>query len=112
MLNKIICLSVSSRELTQPKHRLIGQLAGPSMNYATPPVRILLQLSRDNLLHVNTVYHSQWRNWGGRGANCPLGKLILKTGLPLNLYFGFSILLVFSTLLCVFRIIFQWFRIL
>jgi len=36
---------------------------------------------------------------GGRGANCPVGKLILKTGLPLNFYFGFSILLVFSALL-------------
>jgi len=28
---------------------------------------------------------------GGRGENCPLGKLILKIGLPLSLYFGFSI---------------------
>jgi len=26
------------------------------------PARILLQLSRDSLLHVNTIYHSQWRN--------------------------------------------------
>jgi len=29
----------------------------------------------------------------------PPGKLNVKTGLPLNLYFGLSILLVFSTLL-------------
>jgi len=35
----------------------------------------------------------------GRGENFPLGKLNVKTGLPLNLYFGFSILLVFSRLL-------------
>ena len=34
-----------------------------------------------------------------------------KTGLPLNLNFGFSILLIFSTLLilCVFRIVFRYF---
>jgi len=33
-----------------------------------------------------------------RGELAP-GKLNIKTGLPLNLYFGFSILLVFSRLL-------------
>jgi len=40
------------------------------------------------------------------------GKLNVKTGPPLNLYFGFCILLVFSRLMlfCVFRSIFQWFR--
>jgi len=27
-----------------------------------PPAHILLQLSWDSLLHVNTIYHSQWRN--------------------------------------------------
>jgi len=33
---------------------------------------------------------------GGRGANLLLGKLNIKTGPPLNLYFGFNIILVFS----------------
>jgi len=43
----------------------------------------------------------------GRGRISPLGKLNVKAALPLNLYFGFSILLVFGTLLflCVFRTI-------
>jgi len=54
----------------------------------------------------NRVYHTSVVTDGGRGANFPLGKLNVKTGLPLNVYFGFSILMVFSTLLflCVFRI--------
>jgi len=40
---------------------------------------------------------------GGWDANRPPGKLNVKTGRPLSLYFGFSILLVFSRLLfCVF----------
>jgi len=45
---------------------------------------------------------------GQRGESTP-GKLNVKTGLPLNLYFGFSILLVFNMLLfsCVFRISFR-----
>jgi len=47
-------------------------------------------------------------------GDLPPGKLNVKTGLPLNLYFGYSILLVFSRLLflCVFRIIFRLFRVL
>jgi len=32
-----------------------------------PPARILLQLSRDSLLYVITIYQSQWRNWRERG---------------------------------------------
>jgi len=32
------------------------------MNEATPPARILLQLSFDSLLRVITIHHSQWRN--------------------------------------------------
>jgi len=38
-------IRLSSRELTQPKHRLIRQLAHALKNLATPSTRILLQLS-------------------------------------------------------------------
>jgi len=45
---------------------------------------------------------------GGRGENCPHGKLNVKTGVQLNLYFGVIILLVFSRLLfCVFLELFS-----
>jgi len=40
-----------------------------------PAARILLQLSRDSLLHVNTIYHSQWRNWRGtEGRIAPMAS--------------------------------------
>jgi len=46
------------------------------------------------MLDVST----QWRNWRRvTGANRPLGKLNVKIGPPLSLYFGFDILLVFSS---------------
>ena len=51
-------------------------------------------------MYVNAIYHSQWRNWRGfREANYPPDKLNIKTGLLLNLYFGFGILLVYTRLL-------------
>jgi len=53
--------------LTQPKLRLIRQLATSPINKLRP-VRIVLQLSWDSLLYVNTIYHSQWRNWRGAGS--------------------------------------------
>jgi len=40
-----------------------------------------------------------WQPYAGRGADYPRGKLNVKIGLPLNLYFDFSMLLVFSRLL-------------
>jgi len=41
--------------------------------------------------------HKQWRN--RRGANCPCGKLNVKSGPQLRLYFSFSIRLFFTRLL-------------
>jgi len=58
-------------------------------------------LSRESLLYANTIAYitaSDVTDWEQRGELSP-GKVNVKTRLPLNLYFGFSILLVFSTLL-------------
>jgi len=81
---------LSNRELAQPKHGLSRQLAGPPINYVTSPPRILLQESRDSSLYAKTIYHSQWRNWRGRGANSPSpGNLNVKTGPPPEVIFRF-----------------------
>jgi len=66
-------------------------------------------LHAHSLLSLATELHAnkhasqsceQWLKWRwNRGANCPLGKLNVKTGPTLSLYFGFSILLVLSKLL-------------
>ena len=70
---------LSSRESTQPKHRLIGQLAGPPINEATPPTRILLQLRSDSLLCVITIHHSQWHTYRGtEGRIVPLASSMWK----------------------------------
>jgi len=49
---------------------------------------------------------------GRQRGELPTWQAECKSGLPLNLYFGLSILLVFSKLLflCVFRKIFRWFK--
>jgi len=52
------------------------------MNYATPPVRVLLQLSRDNLLHINTIHHEQWRNRRGQRGELPRWQVNLKNRSP------------------------------
>jgi len=41
----------------------------------------------------------QWHKKGGRGANVTPGKLNVKMGPALTLYFGFNIILIFSSLL-------------
>jgi len=57
-------------------------------------------------MYDSTRLHTQWHNSREvEGSIALTGKLHVKTGLPINLYFIFSILLVFGKLLpfCVFR---------
>ena len=86
---------LSSRELTQPKHRVIRQLAGPPTNYATPPALILLQLSGDSLLYVNTIYHTQGRNWRTQNGELPPCQAKCKNRFPTYIsvlaFFWFSV---------------------
>jgi len=56
--------------------------SGPPTSEAKPPVRILLQWSRNSFLYAITIYHSQWHNWRGQRGELPPGKLNVKTGLP------------------------------
>jgi len=51
------------------------------------------------LINIWSVCCTVVTDGGGRGANFPLpGKVNVKTGIPLSLYFSFSILLVFNKL--------------
>jgi len=55
-----------------------------------PAARILLQLSRDSLLHVNTIYHSQWRNWRGTEGRIAPWQAKCKNRPPTLLIFRFK----------------------
>jgi len=49
-------------------------------------------------MYIQNVVSSDVTDRGQRVESPPLGKLNVKTGPPLNLYFGFTIVLVFSKL--------------